>query len=259
MKSRGLIIFLISLLVLLVLGLVAFMVVVLSGKFRFNINFFNSESKNQIIDKTYEGNYKNISIKSNEGNIYIEKNDTNTFKVVVYSEKEDTKVEENEEKLTITDDSKCKGFCFNRKISKIIVYIPEEYEGDINIDDKTGDIRIKTDINSNLNVTTDVGDIRTKKVNNADIKTKVGDIRIDEITNRCDLETDTGDIRVEKVDLKEDSKMKTDVGDIRIYGTNEIYIDAKKDVGDIKINHNYRESKVELKLETDVGDIKVKN
>ena len=42
-----------------------------------------------------------------------------------------------------------------------------------------------------------------------------------------------------------------------IKSTNDIYIDAKTDAGDVKISKNNRKSDIELNIRTDAGDIKV--
>ena len=66
-------------------------------------------------------------------------------------------------------------------------------------------------------------------------------------------------IKIDKVQIAEDSYIKSDYGDVRIKETNDIYIDAKTDLGDVKINTNNRHSEITLKIEGDCGDIKVEN
>ena len=46
---------------------------------------------------------------------------------------------------------------------------------------------------------------------------------------------------------------------MKIHSTNEIYIDAKVDLGDVHINNNYRHSNTTLNIEVDSGDITIKN
>lgn len=41
--------------------------------------------------------------------------------------------------------------------------------------------------------------------------------------------------------------------------TNDIYIDAKTDLGDVDVNHNNRMSGITLKIKNNCGDIEVDN
>lgn len=46
---------------------------------------------------------------------------------------------------------------------------------------------------------------------------------------------------------------------MKIGETNDIYIDAKTDLGEVKVNRNNRYSEITLEIENDCGDIKVEN
>ena len=59
--------------------------------------------------------------------------------------------------------------------------------------------------------------------------------------------------------MQEASKIDVDLGDVKIKETNDIYIEAKTDLGDTKINNNNRTSNVTLKIKVDCGNIKVEN
>ena len=52
---------------------------------------------------------------------------------------------------------------------------------------------------------------------------------------------------------------ENNLGDIKILNTNEIYFDAKTNLGDTKINNNYNKSEITLKIQNDCGDIEINN
>ena len=73
------------------------------------------------------------------------------------------------------------------------------------------------------------------------------------------MENDCGDIEVNNINLNKNSYIKDEYGDIKIGNTNELYIDAKTNLGKVKIKNNYHKSDITLKIENDCGDIEVNN
>ena len=66
-------------------------------------------------------------------------------------------------------------------------------------------------------------------------------------------------MKIKNIELKENSKIKNDLGDVKIGNTNDIYIDANVDLGEYKINKNNRYAESTLKIDVNCGDIKVEN
>lgn len=262
MKNKELIITLIVILFIIVIGLIALLTLVLSGKLNFKTGFRNFGNKsNQIIfDTNYEiENIEDIEILSTAGDIKFEESMEKNIRVVAYGKNEDDlKVSFNENKLKI-DYSKTKkvNFGFNFDITDIIIYIPKDYSKQINIKANYGDIELLDLENASIDISQDCGDVKLGKVKNISVKNSYGDIDIEEVLNKCIIESDCGDIKIEKLQIQENSSIESDLGDIRIKQTNDIYIDAKTDLGDVKVNTNNRHSEVILKIEGDCGDIKV--
>ena len=274
MKNKSLIITSIIFLVIIVVTLLMIMVKFINGGSF--IMFGHSVSKKKVLEKTYNI-YETINIDTNVADINIKENVENNIKVVIYGDEERTNVEEKENKLNVeTKMKKCKGFCFNYKIAQVNIYIPTNYKGNIIANNDTGDITVESLENLSLDLITNVGDvdissidsakinsktgdINIEKINNIIIDTNVGDIKIGLVNKHLDLKSNTGDIKIKKVNLTENSSITNNVGDINIDSTNEIYIDYKTDIGDAKVENNYRKSDVVLKIKNNVGDIKVKN
>ena len=292
MKTNKGVILLIVLLSLIILGLIGLMTLVINKKYNFNINKFTQRIEKLQIDESYENTYEKININSDASDVIIKKSENENIYLKVYSEKEYSKVENNETELNIeVKQKKCGIICINNKISKVELYLPENYEKEINIENKYGDIEIDSFEKANLKIKEDVGDIKLEKANIVDIKNNYGDIKIneinkgtikesagdikinkvnnikiennygdtliEEINEYVEIEEDAGDIKINTLNIKQNSTIKNNAGDIDINNTNDIYIDAKTDVGSTKINNNNNKAEITLKIEDNVGDIKV--
>ena len=298
MKNKGLTIFLIVLLSIIVIGIIALLIAVLFGNVKlFNMNIASFKKAQKVSDKlvfeeTYNLDFGRIDVDVEAGNIYIKESSDEEVKVVVYNEK-DIDVNANGDLSLKVEAEDCIGFCINMKVAKVEIYLPKDYEKTINIKNNYGDIEIENfakatiDIEEDcgdifvaqadkLKLEIDAGDVEVQKVEFAEIKSSagnvdvgtvadvridndLGDINIDAVTSFLDLESDCGDIKVNNIDLKEDSYIKQDLGDVEIGTTNEIYFDAETDLGDVDVRNNYQNSDTTLKIENDCGDITVNN
>ncbi len=239
--NKGLKIFLISLLSIITVTIIVFLVLVLTNKINLSDFRFNARiSKEKVIDQEYDKVFDKIDIKSDAGDIYIKESDTDKVKVVVYGEKERTVVEDKDTLSIKTTTKECHFFCTNTVISKIEVYIPSTYTNPIDINTK-------------------YGDIETNSVYDIDAETNYGDIKINKVNNSFEVETNYGDIKIDEVNITKNSTAETNFGDIKVGYTNEVNIIADTDLGDTKVNNNYPNSEIILRLETNLGDVKVNN
>lgn len=262
MKNRGLIITLIILLIIIIIGLIAFLVLCLSGKFNIMNGFMNFgiKSKNIIYDEEFNlEEINNLEILSSAGSIDFQEGNDEKIRVVAYGQNSnDLKVNLNNNNLKIDySEYKNNRFGFNVYVNDIIVYIPRNFSKEINIENRYGDCKIIDLENAIINIDADCGNIKIGKVKNAIIKCDYGDVDIETILNKCSIESNCGNIKIDKVQLNENSSIKSDYGDIKIKEINDIYVDAKVDLGDVKIENNNRYSEITLEIEADCGNIKV--
>lgn len=293
MKSKKAIALLITLLVLLIISLIGLMIFVMNNKF--NIGFrkiFSQRIEELQIEETYKNNYEKININTDAADVYVKQSEDKDIHVKVYSEKEKSRVIDNEIELNIeVEQKKCVGICINNKVSKVELYIPEDYEKEIKIDNKYGDIEIASFENLKLEIKEDAGDIKIAsanivninnsygdieigtikegtikeaagdikidKVNSIDIKNNFGDTKITEVNEYIKIDADAGDVRINTLNITKNSFIEMNAGDVRIENTNDIYVDAETDVGSAKVNNNNRNAEITLKIENNVGDIKV--
>ncbi len=295
MKNKSAIIFLIILLSIISVALILFMTFVINGKFKqSNIIFNHAVSNEKVIDEVYKIDFKKIDIKASASDIYVKKWASDQTKLIVYGDKENTKVSTSNNELKITSKEKsCVGICFNFKVSKIVLYLPNDYNKLIKVDNDYGDTNVENLLNAKVEITEDAGDVNIEaakdmtvtnnygdivigKGKSANIKASAGDIQvssIDYIDAKCNygdinidkinfysyITNDCGDIEIKEMNLYKNSHIINNLGDIEIGKTNKIYFDAKTDLGDIKINNNYNKSDVILKIKNDCGDIEVNN
>ncbi len=293
MKNRKWMITLIVLLSIIFIALSIFFIGLLQNDFRlkgFRIGL--QSSKEQIWNETYEEQFQNIIIDATTSEIIIKKSDTEKIKVVIYGTKENTKVRTTFDTLKIQIKEKnCIGFCWNQKVAKVEVYLPEEFNGNMELQNDYGDIEIASFLKADMKITEDCGDVTIdganqvqvtnhygdiqieqantvdikedygdviiSTINDATIKNSYGDIKIQIVHNYLNLENNCGDIKVEKALLKKNSSIQDDFGDIEIGTTNQLFIDAKTDLGKVKIKKNYNQSDITLKIENNCGDIRV--
>lgn len=255
MSNKGLKITIIVILFLLLISITIFFVKLLMGK-EFNFSFSTTVSDKLVLDNEYENSFSEIKIDTDAANVVVLNSSDDKVKLKVYGKKKDVTVLESSV-LKIDVKQECKGFCINQKISKIEIYLPSDYNKKLTIKNNYGDIKIANFDNMLLNAKLNCGDIKIDSIYDAIIKNNYGDIKIDRVYNYVDLSDDCGDIKIDELNINKDSIIEDNLGNIKINKTNEIYIDGETDLGDVKVNKNYRHSDITLKISNDCGDIKV--
>lgn len=264
MKNKGLIITMIVILCIIAVSLIALLYFIISGKYNLNFGFYRGKkSENIIYDETYDiNNINQIEIISSAGDIKFEESTDENIRILVYGEtNKRLRVDFNEKRLKVdhSERNNWSLFKFNMSINDIIIYIPKNYDKDIKLDLDYGNIKVLDLEQATIDIKEDYGDIDLGKIKNVTIKNDYGSVKIEEVLNKLNIETDCGDVKIDKLELLESSKIKVDLGSVKIKQTNNIYFDTNVDFGDEKINNNNRNSETTLKIEVDCGDIKIEN
>lgn len=295
MKSKNLTIFIITLSSILIVFLIFILVYLLNNNSRFYFNFGDTVSDKLVLDETYDTIFDEIKIDSKTSNIEIKNSNNEKIKLVIYGEEEKLEVNKDNNKLNIkTKEKNCIGFCFNRKIFKIELYLPITYDKKLIIDNNYGDVSISEfenmeisaklsagDINiekiksgkivnnygdikingysKKLDITEDCGEVYVSAVDDIKVTNKFGDIKINKVNNSLNIKDDCGDIKIDELDIKKNSSIHNSLGDITLGSTNDIYIDAKTNLGDTKVNTSNKKSDITLTINNSCGDIEVHN
>lgn len=281
----------IVLLVIVVIILTSILTIMLKGNIHFGMKTIMKE---KIVDETYTESFETISITADAADIEIKNSNDEKIHLIIYGDEERTTVSSSSSKLEIeTEAKRCFGICFNIKVTKVELYIPEFYENDLKLKNKYGDIKIEDLPSANAEIAVDCGNININKIANAHIENNygnisidsideaevvakcgdidienlkygnitnnLGDIKISKIVGKVDIREDCGNVKIASITLEKDSSIENSLGDITIGDTNEIYIDARTSLGDVKINNNFHQSEITLKIKNSAGDIKVKN
>ena len=253
MKNKGFVVALIVLFSIIIIGLGVALVFAINGNFKFNFNV--KESTNLVLEEEYTKEFDEVIIDSEMSNVYIKNSDK--IKLEIYG-KNDKFTVTDDKSLNISIKDSCKTFCFNTEIFKVVLYVPESYSKKITIRNNYGDVKVDKLNNTLLDIDSNYGDIKIDTIKDIKINEDYGDISINEVTNYLKITSDYGDVNIKKVNIKEDSKINLDYGDVEIDNINDIYVDAKTDMGDVKIKNNNRKSDITLTIDNDMGDIKVK-
>ena len=286
---------LIILLSVVTIGLSIFLYFMINGKINFkNIQNFKFDNvSNNLVDSKEISTLKDLDIKTDVVDISIEESDINNIKVELYSDNPKYyEITENENNLKVVLEEKNRvGFNFFRKIPKVIIHIPSNYNKNIVVNSSVGDVKIDNFPYATLNAKLDVGDLKIKHIKNATANLRIGDIKIDNINKlTTDLKTgdvkiqnikeinakvktgdvkinslngyvnitsNTGDVKIQDAIIYKNSKIDSRVGDVKINNIKGCYINAKTRIGDTKVDNKERKSEIELNIKNDIGDIKV--
>lgn len=197
--------------------LVGFMVLLFTKGIGIDIkNKYVDITKAEIVyDKEYD--LDDISITNTSGKIIFKYNDKDNIRVVIYgNDKDEIDSSLNSNINVKVNEKMCIGLCLLER--KIIVYIPYDYNNNININTISGDIDILK--GNDINITSTSGKIKINSVNNLDISNVSGKIDIDSINSSVNIVTTSGKISINKLDIKKDSILVSVSGDVRVNNTN---------------------------------------
>lgn len=263
MKSKGLIVTLIILLVIVIALLIGFLVLCLNGTISFNGGFkifSGKKSDNIIYNEQYNIEDVNaINLSQKAGDIIFENIDENVLKVEVYGEtKDDAQISLENNELRIEYKNTNSGFFnFNSVRGDIKIFAPSSFVGKIRIKNDAGETKIQNFENTDIDLDCDAGNVKIDKVKNVNVKCDAGNVEIGTILNQCNMKMNCGNLKVDEMNLNADSNVEADMGNIRIKRINDVYVDAKADLGRCNIGKSVRSSSVTLRVDCDMGNIDI--
>lgn len=291
MKNKKLKKFLIVLFIIIFLiSIIVFTINILKSKYRSLYKI----SDEIVYEETYTNIFNEIDINIKMSDLYIKESLDNTTKIIIYGEKNYIVPTIKDNKLFI--DIKTKNFIafdFYYFISKIELYLPNNYSDVIRINNEYGNIEIDSFNESSIYIEKKYGDVSISdskylkiysKYGNINIddssmirinsfksniivdttsdvviENKFGNIKINSIDKYLKLINENGNINIENILLEKNSLINTEYGNVEINNIKDIYIDAKTGHGKVKINNNYKKEKIKLKINNEKGDIIINN
>ena len=260
MKNKKSIIALIVVLSIIAISIIGGLIYLLINGDKFNFNFSFGKKMN-LVDSYEVAETNKIYLNLRSTDVEIKKSTNDKILVEYYSsnskyakiEDKDNSIEVNEDKYNLS----CKGFCFANR--KVVVYLTDTFNGDIEINTKSGDISSVKDLSSNkVKIKVTSGDVVLSKIGSANITAKSGDIKIDEVTKKINIEVRSGDVRIDKFNIIKNSSITARSGDVRIKNNiSDCYVETKTSTGDSSVKKSNRKSDIVLTIKTSSGDIKV--
>lgn len=275
--SRGLKIFLIILLSILVFMLLGFMISVIMGWLPirgFNLSSYKV-SKQLAYEEVYDTCFQEIKVDVSLGDIKVLPSPDEKVHIIIYSDSKLFDVEKNSSDLFIVFREE-EGFHFSVPNTKdlVKVYVPISTTGSFVLESDCGDITIKEFSKASFDVTTnmgdiiidgankieadnDMGDITVGTVCNLKVTQDMGNLEVDTISSKLSIENDMGDVFLKEVSLEHDSKLTVNLGNVEIERISNAYIDANVDLGDVNISTNDRKASHTLTIKGDMGDVTI--
>lgn len=247
----------ITILSIVTLALVAFMVLLLRGDI--NLKKFYKKAK-LVYSETYNvEDVKSIDIDVTSSDINIVKSSDDNIKVEVYTySKDDAKLDLKDNRLSIVSKQTHSGFVLFGGGNKVIVYVPDKYEGKFDIESTSGDVYSKLDTYNDYKIKLTSGDIEITNLKSLEGQTTSGDVELGKVTSYIDYKTTSGDYEIESIKLEKDSYISATSGDVEIEEVENAYIETSVKSGDVKIEKNDRKAEYVLKIKTTSGDIEVR-
>lgn len=261
MKNKGLLITLTILLSLIVVLLTVILALALMGRFSLsNMTLIKSYKGSSIaLEKTFDADgITTINVKNDAGDITFKESEDDKIKVTIYGESEayaEADLKDEELSISYRSTKKFALFSLGNVKNDIVVYVPADYDGLIDIKSDYGNSSVLDLENASLNLDLDAGNAEVGIIKNVEIKCDYGNVVIKEVLNKCNIKADCGNINIKKVSIKEDSTIKADLGNVEIDTINDVYVDADVDLGKADIEGNNRNSDVTLKISCDLGNV----
>lgn len=262
---KGLYIFLIIFLSLIVLGLSALLVIGLTGKgglFGFHFGQ-SSTSSNLVIDKEYDFEELNkVDVKIKSGSLKIVNTESEDDKVSLkfYADKDSyAYVDDEKDSLKIEDRSDdCRFFCINWIGVKIELALPKDFAGDLNIDTSYGDVDIEKFELASLVIDSSAGDVKIGSVKDVKASLSAGNFELGDCLGEARIDSSMGNVKIRELHLTKDSQIDLSMGNVEIDNVGDVNVEADTSMGDQHIDGGDRKSNITLKIDNSMGNITVR-
>ena len=263
--KKGLYIFLIVFLSLIVLGLSALLVVGLTGKgglFGFHFGQ-SSTSSNLVIDKEYDfEELDDVEIKIKSGSLKITNTESEDDKVSLkfYADKDSyAYVDDGKDSLKIEDRSDdCRFFCINWVGVKIELALPKDYAGDLKIDTSYGDVDIDRFELASFVIDSSAGDVKIGGAKNIKASLSAGNFELGDCLGEARIDNSMGNVKIKELHLTKDSEIDLSMGNVEIDNVGDVNVEAETSMGNQNISGGDRKSDITLRIDNSMGNITVR-
>ncbi len=255
--KRGLLIVIIVLLAIIAIALSGIFGLMLFRQSNIGINLGIDEQYPTVMTRNEESKYEAYFIELNAGAVEITNSEDGKLHYSIQADEKKLSVSEKDGALIIIDKSKSVSRMKTNKTSRIRLAVPSDFGGSFNIKSDAGNITLENFPEATLNAEADAGEIKVSEIKNIKADCDAGNIKIDKINNRADISADAGNINIGTADIKENSKLECDFGNITVYEISEVKVNAKCDLGKCTVNKSVDDSQIILEVNADCGNIDI--
>lgn len=267
-KSKSLSIFLIVLLSIAGLTVIGFFALAITRplpSFGFHFNSSNSNYYNNLVaSETYDATvFNTLHINQKYGDIEINSvpaTEDAKISVSAYA-KESRYVEFADSDSTINLESKtpdCHFLCFNQNGVKFVVSVPENYAGTFNLYNDYGETKIGNFKEAIIIAESDYGNIEVGEAKVAKLTLDAGNAKVGACYGKIEIENDMGNVEIDYLDLKENSSIVLDMGNVEIHSVGNVRVISKVDLGNSDVQNSSSDAPVVLTIENDMGNVTVR-
>lgn len=210
-----------------------------------------NKTANLIITKQYNA-LEEIKITSIDSDIEIITTEESTIKLDVYDRNEkNIEISNKNDILNVTNKKECK----NCEKSKIVIYIPNNYNGKFNLLTDSGNIKVDSAVNIKAN--SNSGNIVINNVSSLEGETTSGNLLIESLNNSIKYKSNKGEVIINNAIINSESNIETTTGRIKIDTTNNIRVRVTSFNSQASVKSN-RNSNTILNVKTYNGIIDIK-
>ena len=264
-SNKGLLIFLVVFLSIIVLALSALLVLGLSNKGgMFGLHFGSSRiSSNLVKEEEFDiTDIKNIKVRIKAGKLKIvsedAKEDSKIIAKLYAKEASWISIDRTKNGIEIEDKSEeCHFFCFNWDGVNVELFVPKDYAGDFNIDTSYGDVEMGEFALASVKVDSSAGNIELGSAKNIDANLSAGNFELGNCYGRVRIDNSMGNVEIDKLEITDDSVIELSMGNVEIKNVGDAHVEAKTDMGNSSVNGGNPKSDVTLNIKNSMGNITV--
>ena len=265
-SNKGLLIFLIVFLSIIVLALSALMVLGISGKGgMFGWHFGSSNiSSNLVAEETINAeSIEKIKIRIKAGELKITSEEASEdAKIVakIYAKEKDwVSFESSDDSIDIEDRSEdCHFFCVNWDGVSIELSVPKDYAGDFDISTSYGNVVIGDFELATMKLDSSAGDIELGSAKNVSAELSAGNFELGNCYGHVKIDNSMGNVEISHLDITEDSTIELSMGNVEIRDIGDVRVDAETDMGNSAVDGGNPKADVVLRIENSMGNITVR-
>lgn len=265
-SNKGLLIFLVIFLSIIVLSLSALLVLGLSGKGgAFGWHFGNSNiSSNLVKEAEFDASaIEDIKVNIKAGKLKIVSEDAKEDGKIVaklYAKEESwIDLRDTNDGIEIVDKSdECHFFCFNWDGINVELFVPKDYAGEFIIETSYGDVEIGDFELASVKLDSSAGNVEVSSAKDINAELSAGDFELGNCYGRVRIDNSMGNVEIDKLDIAEDSEIELSMGNVEIKHVGDVRVEAKTDMGDSSVEGGNPKADTVLRISNSMGNITVR-